>query len=71
MDCKCLPGCPFFNDKMANMPAMANIMKKKYCQGNFESCARYMIFSVKGKPAVPSDLFPNEVEKAKKILGKK
>ncbi|MBU1220457.1 hypothetical protein KKF34_09110 [Myxococcota bacterium] len=69
MDCKCLPGCPFFNDRMDSMPSTANIMKKKYCQGSFESCARFMIFSKLGKPAVPTDLFPNEVEKAKSIIG--
>jgi hypothetical protein len=22
-DCECLPGCPFFNDRMQNMPAVS------------------------------------------------
>jgi hypothetical protein len=67
-DCECLSGCPFFNDKMANMPAMANSYKRKYCRGNFEKCARYMVFKTLGKPKVPADLYPNQQEKAQQII---
>jgi hypothetical protein len=42
-DCECLPACPFFNDNMAGMPAMAEMMKKKYCRSQFETCARKLI----------------------------
>ncbi len=69
MDCECLPGCPFFHDKMENKPALANLMKKQYCQGDATDCARHRIFEVKGKDAVPSDLFPNQTERANQILG--
>ena len=65
--CVCLEKCPFFNDKMANMPAMADLYKKNYCNGDSTHCARFMIFKVKGKDAVPADLFPNNVEKAQYI----
>ena len=68
MPCECINQCPFFNDRMANMPAMAEIYKKRYCEGDFQECARYMVFKALGKPAVPSDLFPNQKEKALKIL---
>ena len=67
-DCVCIAGCPFFNDKMANTPAMANMMKKKYCQGDSSKCARYMIFTKLGKEAVPIDLFPSQKERAAEIL---
>ena len=67
-DCECLEGCPFFNDKMSAKPSMANILKKKYCKGEYRACARYMVFSKLGKPAVPPDLYPNEKEKAEAIL---
>jgi hypothetical protein len=30
-ECECMGGCPFFSDKMANMPAMAAGFKKRYC----------------------------------------
>ena len=34
-DCECLAKCPFFNDKMANMPSMAEMMKNRYCRDEF------------------------------------
>jgi len=67
-ECVCLPGCPFFNDKMQNMPALAGIMKKRYCMDDFDSCARYMVFTKLGKEKVPMDLYPNQVERANEIL---
>jgi len=60
--------CPFFNDKMKNMPASAELMKDKYCRGDFASCARYMVLKALGKEKVPSDLFPNEAERARRII---
>ncbi len=67
-ECPCLAGCPFFNDRMADMPVMANSMKRRFCEGEFTTCARFMIFSKLGKEKVPADLFPNDVEKAGQIL---
>jgi len=67
-DCECLPKCPFFNDKMANMPLVAKLLKQKYCKSNNTECARYMVFLKLGKGKVPSDLFPTQVDRAKKIL---
>jgi hypothetical protein len=67
-NCECLPGCPFFNDKMAEKPATANIMKKKYCLGDNSECARYIIFKSVGKEHVPSDLFPSQHERINKII---
>jgi len=69
-DCECLPGCVFFNDKMADTPETAKYMKRRYCTGNNSDCARYMVFSKLGKSHVTADLFPNNVERAKEILAK-
>ncbi len=68
-DCECLPRCPFFNDRMAGMPVMADQMKKKYCQGEFDTCARHMVFKVKGSEGVPLDLFPNQTERVPELIG--
>ena len=68
-DCECLPGCPFFNDKMAGMPAMAEMMKKQYCRSGFENCARYTVREKAGKDKVPADLFPNQIDRARQIIG--
>jgi hypothetical protein len=67
-DCQCMAGCPFFNDRMQGMDGAAGLFKKKYCQGSAADCARFMVFSRLGKAAVPSDLFPNMVDRANAII---
>ena len=66
--CECLSACPFFHDKMDNMPSMANLLKKKFCKGDNTRCARYLIFKTLGKEKVPSDLFPTQIERANDLL---
>lgn len=68
-DCELTPACPFFNDKMANMPSTASMMKRKYCQGNFAICARFIVFEALGRQGVPPDLSPNETDKARQLAG--
>jgi len=67
-DCECLATCIFFNDKMANMPGTADLYKARYCKKDNANCARYMVFKAVGKTKVPTDLFPNDVEKVKGII---
>lgn len=66
--CECLGTCPFFNDRMENMPGLSNMYKRSYCEGDFAGCARYMVFKAMGKPSVPPDLFPNEQDRARKMI---
>lgn len=65
-DCEKISKCPFFNDRMANIPANAAQMKQTYCRGDKTNCARYLVAS-QGKP-VPMDLFPDQVDRARQIL---
>lgn len=67
-ECEKLSACPFFNDKMDNMPAISDMLKKKYCLGDKTKCARYMVASALGKEKVPSDLYPNMIDRAKDII---
>ena len=67
-ECECLSLCPFFHDKLKNMPAMAEIYKRKYCKGDSTDCARHQVFEKLGSENVPDDLFPNQNEKAVRIL---
>lgn len=67
-DCQSLSGCPFFNGRMANMPSMAESYKKHYCHGEHSQCARAMVSKALGKAHVPGDLFPNQVERAQKLI---
>jgi len=67
-DCICLPGCPFFNDKMSGDAGMGAIYKHKYCQGDNTNCARFYVFTKLGKGMAPNDLYPNMLDKAKAIV---
>jgi hypothetical protein len=67
-DCKVLDKCIFFNDQMANMPAMADHYKKKYCQKDNGTCARWVVLQALGREKVPADLFPNQWDRAQQIV---
>ncbi len=67
-DCDCLPGCPFFNDRLKGMEGSATLFKKRYCLADYTSCARHQVVVALGKDAVPPDLFPNRNERAQLII---
>jgi len=67
-ECVCLAGCPFFNDKMKGMEGVAELFKARYCMGDSSLCARHMVFEKLGKPGVPADLYPNQLDRARAIL---
>ena len=69
--CECLDGCPFFNDKMKDTEGIGAIYKRKYCLGDSSICARHIVFKKLGKAAVPSNLYPNMLDKAKEIIAGK
>ncbi len=59
--CPNLARCPFFNKVM---DSTAEILKRKYCKGDYTKCARYQR-KQKGMP-VPDELWPNgQMMKAK------
>ncbi len=70
-ECELLSNCIFFNDKMADMPATAEMMKNRLCRGNKLECARYMVSQHLGRAKVPLDLYPNDIERAKLIISLK
>ena len=67
-ECEVLESCPFFKEKMEDMPEHVELFKTLYCRGNNQVCARYMVLKEIGREQVPSDLFPNHVEEANNIL---
>ncbi|NLW25057.1 MAG: hypothetical protein GXY91_07485 [Clostridia bacterium] len=70
-DCPSIARCPFYNDQIPDRPAIINLYKSKYCKGDYCTCARWKVASALGKEAVPSDLFPNQFERAEKIIESK
>lgn len=67
-DCKCLPQCLFFNDKMQNMPTAAGLLKKRLCRGDNSQCARFQVLAALGREKVPADLAPNQVDRASTLI---
>ena len=67
-NCEMLEKCIFFNDKMANMPSTANVIKLKYCNEDSTGCARFMVCTALGREKVPPDLFPNQVDQARQVI---
>ena len=67
--CECLSGCMFFNDRMASMPVMADRLKQKYCLGDNKECARYRVMHRLGREKVPTDMFPNQHDRAVQMIG--
>lgn len=68
-DCPFLASCPFFNDKLANTPATAEMMKRQYCKGNPNQCARLIVRNKLGPQNVPPDLFPSNKPEALRLIG--
>lgn len=69
-NCKILNICPFFNNKMGMEALAADFYKKKFCQGDYSSCARYTLYTTLSNNEVPLDLYPNELERAINIITK-
>ncbi len=68
MECPKLPACIFFNDQMTDMPAVSEVLKRQFCRGLYEDCARYRVATKLGGPAVPKDLFPSDHKRADELL---
>jgi hypothetical protein len=66
--CKKIEKCPFFNDKLANMPLIVNTLKDSYCRNDFAECARFIVSEALGGEKVPIDLYPNNKNRARQIL---
>ncbi len=70
MRCEYLEQCLFYNDKMPMGQGIGSIFKKKYCEGNRDICARYLLLNALGPSAVPNILYPNMLDTAREIIGK-
>ncbi len=66
--CPFLSGCPFFNENMRAYPVGAEVMKDQFCRGDYARCARYLIATKLGRDKMPSMMFPDQIDRAKKLL---
>lgn len=67
--CVRLDACPFYNETLADMPQMADRLKRKYCLADSDNCARLIAAKAIGAVNVPVDLFPNGHAQLDRILG--
>jgi len=67
LKCEIFPCCTFFSKEIKS-DLIASKFREKYCNSCKEACARYIVLSAKSIDHVPDDLFPNEYDKALKIL---
>jgi hypothetical protein len=67
-DCEILQTCIFFNDRMEAMPSTSGWLKGRYCRDRFEECARYRVYKTLGRPLVPVDLFPTQLQRALDLI---
>ena len=66
--CEKLAKCPFYQGKMSMESGLGSMYKKKYCEGDKTTCARYMVATQLGPEYVTENLYPNMADAAKKIL---
>ena len=67
--CEYLDDCLFYNKKMPCDASLETIYRKHYCKGDFASCARFIVRKVLNKPLLLTDLYPNQQERAKTLVG--
>ena len=68
-ECPRLQQCAFFNDRLRNMPVIAEMTKNSYCRSvSYETCARYLVAQALGTARVPDDLYPNQPDRVDAIL---
>lgn len=68
-ECEFLQACPFFNDKLKDLPGLTKLYKSTYCLGaEKENCARYIVRNALGKEKVPPDLYPNQLDRAQQLI---
>lgn len=68
MACKYTENCPFYNHQIPIHELMYKTNLIKYCNGQNELCAIYIVIEKKDLQNVPKDLYPNQNFRLKTIL---
>ena len=68
-ECPMIASCQFASDRMKGMPSNSGRIKEQYCLDDFKSCARYMVGKKLGESRIPANLFPNQNERARSLVG--
>ena len=68
MACEKLQKCPFYQGKMDINKGIGAMYKARYCEEDKTKCARYIVATQLGAEFVTNNLYPNMIEKAKRLL---
>ena len=60
-------GCLLFDRRLADLPGMADLFRRRYCEADHTRCARHVLAERVGSNAVPADLMPNDHDSAADI----
>lgn len=66
--CELVQGCFFTMDFSNNLPAQLAVIKRTYCNQDFQGCARYIIAKKFDAGKVPNNLDPTDREAADLII---
>ena len=66
--CEKLPKCPFYQGQMSVDSGLGSMYKKKYCESDKLSCARYMIATKLGPDFVTNSIYANMTDMARAFL---
>ncbi len=67
-ECEKLAKCPFYQGQMSMESGLGALYKKKYCEGDKTTCARYRIATTLGPTFVNNDIYPNMSDVADKLI---
>lgn len=66
--CPHIDVCALHRHTLADQPAVADIYSRLYCHGRSDVCARFVALGSLGRERVPSSLYPNQLERAARLI---
>jgi hypothetical protein len=66
--CPHIESCALHSHTLVDQPTVADIYSRLYCHGRMDVCARYMALSSLGRERIPSTLYPNQLERAARLI---
>lgn len=67
-ECKYVPQCPFYHNRMEEIPGTGERIRDQYCRNQPEDCARYKLYELVDHRSVPYNLFPHQRSRVPAIL---
>lgn len=66
-ECELFKQCPFADERRP-ADGCGIVCRSKYCRGNPDACARHLVFKSLGRSAVPNDLQPHMLDRARRMV---